>query len=320
MKIGQDLGYNATKTVTDSRRVSFPSAVGTPTRARFAVNGHDKEINLALNGKNWLVGESAVQLSRFVTRHEDRQWIQSEEYLILALAAISQLTTAHGPTVQMVTGLPIAYFDDKAAVAARLVGEHRIQRVERSAQTIKITDVRVVPQPFGALLNEALDNRGSLADATYTGNVGVIDVGGKTTNLLSAHKLAELPNETTSINLGGWDIIRQLRDYLAQTIPGLELRDHELATVLAKRGVKVAGEWVELPGLDNIIEPMADEVLATAQQLWGSALRLDVILIAGGGANLIGPHLQQRFKQARVVTDPVFANAAGFCKLAQRMQ
>jgi len=102
-------------------------------------------------------------------------------------------------------------------------------------------------------------------------------------------------------------------------VPGLELRDHELAAVLKDRAVRVAGEVVGLPGLAAIIEPMGDQVLATARQLWGSALKLDSILIAGGGAHLIGPHLQIRFKQARVLDNPVYANATGFWKLAQRL-
>lgn len=318
MKTGNDQGYNATKIVADNRRVIFPSAVGTPTRARFAVNGHNGEINLTLNGQNWLVGDAAVQLSRFVVRREDRNWVDSDEYLILALAGLSELTPA-SVEVQMVTGLPVNYFGDKMAVAARLLGDHKIQRAGRNAQTFKITDVRVIPQPFGALLNEALDQRGVLTNQDMAGYVGVIDVGGKTTNILSAHKLAELPNETTSINAGGWDIIRQLREYLAETIPGLELRDHELAAVLKERRVKVAGEWVELPGLAGIIDPMAELILATARQLWGAGLKLDSVLIAGGGAHLVGEQLRREFKQAVIVADPVYANATGFWKLAQRL-
>ncbi|GAB4456966.1 MAG: hypothetical protein Kow0031_37980 [Anaerolineae bacterium] len=318
MKIGQDNGYNATKIVTEGRRAHFPSVVGTPTRAAFSVNGHADEIRISAAGQTWLVGDSAVNQSRFLVRREDRNWVESDEYYVITLAGMSELTTA-SVEVQLVTGLPVAYFSDHRNLKRRLMGEHKFQRAGRNAQTVRISDVRVVPQPFGALLNEALDQRGALTNTEYTGRVGVIDIGGKTTNLLSASKLAEVPNETTSINLGGWDIIRQLRDHLSEAIPGLELRDHELAAVLQARGVKVAGEWVDLPGLSAIIEPMADQVLATARQLWGSALKLDVILIAGGGAHLIGPHLQLRFKQARVVEHPVYANATGFWKLAQRL-
>lgn len=320
MRIGQDNGYNAAKVVSDGRRAIFPSVVGTPTtRTAFAINGHDDEIKISAAGQTWLVGDGAVNQSRFLVRREDRDWINSDEYYAIAMAGISEMTSASGVDIKLVTGLPVSYFGDNASLKKRLLGDHKFQRAGRNTQTVKISDVRVVPQPFGALLSEALDNRGGLANQEYAGRVGVIDVGGKTTNFLSANKLAEIPNETASINVGGWDIIRQLRDYLAETVPGLELRDHELAAVLKDRSVKVAGEVVGLPGLAAIIEPMGDQVLATARQLWGSALRLDSILIAGGGAHLIGPHLQIRFKQARVLDNPVYANATGFWKLAQRL-
>ncbi|RMF05248.1 MAG: ParM/StbA family protein [Chloroflexi bacterium] len=320
MQAGIDIGYNAGKFVTDSRRASFASVVGTPTRQRFSVNGHQNEILLTVAGQSWLVGDSAVENSRFLKRREDRHWVDSEEYLVVALAGLSELTTANGVEVKLVTGLPVNYFADKSTVEQRLRGEHRVQRAGRNAQRFSITDIRVVPQPFGTLLNEALDQRGNLGQPELAGRVGVIDIGGKTTNILSANKLAELPGETVSINLGGWDIIRQLREQLAEVVPDLELRDHELAAVLRERRVRVAGEWIDLPKIDDILTPMADQVSGTIQQLWGSALRLDVILISGGGAHLIGDRLRQQFKQARVVKSPVYANALGFWKLSQRLR
>ena len=39
MNIGLDVGYSAVKAVSGGRRVTFPSAVGTPERARFSLNG-----------------------------------------------------------------------------------------------------------------------------------------------------------------------------------------------------------------------------------------------------------------------------------------
>ena len=320
MQAGIDIGYKAGKFIADRRRATFPSVVGTPTRQRFSVNGRQDDILLTVAGQNWLVGDSAVENSRFIKRREDRHWIDSEEYRVLALAGLSELTTANGLEIKLVTGLPVNYFADRSQVEQRLRGEHRIQRAGRNAQRFNVTEVRVVPQPFGTLLNEALDQRGGLVQPNLTGRVGVIDIGGKTTNILSAHKLSENPNETASINLGGWDIIRQLREHLAEIVPDLELRDHELAQALRERRVRVAGEWLDLPAIADILTPMADEVLATVRQLWGSALRLDVILISGGGAHLIGERLQQSFRQARVVDAPVYANALGFWKLAQRLK
>ncbi len=183
MNVGIDLGYSAVKLVSDRRRKTFASVVGTPDLGRFSLGEQDGHI--VLNApEHVLVGEGAMTQSRFVNRREDRAWIESAEYYHLFLAALTELTTATVADLLVVTGLPVAFYNDKAALRERLVGVHKVTRVGRHAQTFKVGECRVIPQPFGTLLAAALDDRGHIADQDLaTGSVGVIDVGGKTTNL-----------------------------------------------------------------------------------------------------------------------------------------
>jgi len=148
----------------------------------------------------------------------------------------------------------------------------------------------------------------------------VIDIGGKTTNLLSVRRLAEIGRETASVDVGAWDVARAVRDHLADHCPGLDLRDHQLIDAIRDRGVRYYGGPVDLGQvLDRVLEPMADQVIAQAGQLWNGAAALDAILISGGGALLLGPHLQRHFPHARTVADPVYANALGYWRYAQRI-
>jgi plasmid segregation protein ParM len=151
--------------------------------------------------------------------------------------------------------------------------------------------------------------------------VGVIDVGGKTTNLLSVNRLSEIGRETASVNVGAWEAVRSLREYLNVHHPGLdELRDHQVIDAVIARQVKYYGEPVDLAGaIDDVLEPLADQVLAEASQLWNGGATLDAILVGGGGAHLLGPYVCRHFRHARVVEDPVFANAVGFYRFAQRL-
>lgn len=105
MNIGLDLGYWATKAVAGERRISFPSLVGTLDRGRFAFSENGAGIVL-VEPARVQVGEDAVRQSRFVHRREDRSWIESEEYYHLALAALTELTTATVVELRVVTGLP----------------------------------------------------------------------------------------------------------------------------------------------------------------------------------------------------------------------
>jgi hypothetical protein len=212
--------------------------VGTPDRARFAVGHADGQIVLDLTGDGaWLAGEGAVTQSRLVGRREDRGWIASDAYRRLMLAGFTELTTATSCDLVVVTGLPVAFYSaDKDALRSRFLGQHRVAPKGRRAQLLHVTECRVIPQPFGALLAEALNNQGKIVNHDLAaGAVGVIDIGGKTTNLLSVNRLAEIGRETASVNVGAWDVARAVRAYLANHCPGLELRDHQVIDILSGR-------------------------------------------------------------------------------------
>jgi len=321
MNIGLDIGYSAVKAVSGHRWVTFPSVVGTPDRARFSLDGRGNDIIFTMPD-HVLVGWGAVEQSRFVHRREDRAWIESDEYYCLMLAAFTELTTATVADLRVVTGLPVAFYDgDKRALRDRFLGEHRAGREGRRAQLFRVRDCRVIPQPFGTLLALALDDQGRIADnGLATGAVGVVDVGGKTTNLLSVHRLTEIGRETSSVNVGAWDVVRAVRDHLTDHCPDLELRDHQLVEAIISRQVRYYGEPVDLSEVvEAALEPLADQVIAQISQLWNGGAALDAILISGGGALLLGPRIQAHFPHARVVSEPVYANALGYWKLAQRL-
>lgn len=327
MNIGLDIGYSAVKAVSDKRHVTFPSIVGTPDLARFGLSAGQEIVLDTANGP-LLVGQGAVEQSRFVNRREDRAWIESDEYYTLFLAALSELSGATSVDVTLVTGLPVAFYSDHDHLAGILRGEHHIARAGRRAQLIRVLDCRVIPQPFGALLSAALDDRGrivpparDIVNHDLAGRVGVIDIGGKTTNILSVSRLRELARETASLSLGGWDVVRAVREALAVRCPGLDLRDHQLVEAIAARQVNYYGDPVDLgPIVEPILEPLAEQIIAQATQLWNGGAGLDAILVAGGGALLLGERIcrHPNFRHARLVDDPIFANAIGYWKLAMR--
>jgi plasmid segregation protein ParM len=318
--VGLDIGYSAVKAVSGDRRVIFPSAVGSPDKARFSLNGNAVSIVLVAPD-HVQVGEGTIKQSRFIHRREDRRWIESDEWYTLVLAVFTELTAAKMAELRIVTGLPIAFYDDKLAVRDRLLGDHRPQREGRHAQTLRVTDCRVIPQPFGCLLAATLDDRGATTDMVLaTGNVGIIDIGGKTTNLLSVSELSEIGPETDSANVGAWDAVRAVRVWLAEHCPDLDLRDHQIVDAIIARQVKYYGKPADLTGIvDETLERLANEVLAVASQLWNGGAALDAILISGGGALLLGPYITRHFRHARVADEPVFANALGFWRFAQRL-
>lgn len=323
MYTGIDIGYNATKAVTDKRRTIFPSVVGSPDRASFTLNGGNEAAIVLLSPNHVLIGEEAVQQSRFLNRREDRRWIDSGEWLELFLAALTELTSGSPVDVEIVTGLPVSFYSDKEQVQQRLLGEHRVQREGRRGQLLRVVNARVIPQPFGSLLAEVLDERGQIQQRDLAqAAVGLIDIGGKTCNLLSVSRLSEIGRETTSVNIGGWNLVRAVRQWLTQHYPGLDdLRDHQLATAIQARTLHYYGESVkDFPAVVNdLAADLARQILSEASHLWNGGATLDAILITGGGALLLGEHIRRHWAHARLVSEPVYGNAVGYWKLARRL-
>jgi plasmid segregation protein ParM len=325
MNTGIDIGYSHTKVVGDGGlAMRFPTLSGNVERTRFTLNGRDDGVTiLEIPGDGQhVVGEAALRLSRFKPRREDRNWIESAAYLRYYLAALTELTTANYAEVQLVTGLPVTYFaQDKAKLSDRLSGDFRVQREGRNWQKFTVSQVVVLPQPFGTLLKEALDNRGRIVNQRLaTGRAGVIDIGGKTTGYLSVDNLAEIPPETGSIDVGCWEALTLIRDAVNTEYPGLDLEDHEIASVVANdASVSYYGELQDVSEIvGNALEPLAERVIAEATTLWNGGARLDTILVTGGGARLVGPAICEKFPQAEIVMDAAFANATGYYRFAQR--
>lgn len=322
MYAGIDIGYNATKAVSGDRRASFASAVGSPDRARFRLEGGPAGIVLT-EPQHVLVGDEAIEQSRFLQRREDRKWFEGEEWAMLFLAAATELTSATVAELDLVTGLPVSFYEDRESVAARLTGEHRVQREGRRAQIVRVRNVRVIPQPFGTLLAEVLSESGQVAEQKLArANVGIIDVGGKTCNLLSVARLAEISRATASVNVGGWDLVRGVRAWLSDHCAGLDdLRDHQLASAIQAREIRFYGEPVAefASVVDAMAAELAGQVISQASQLWNGGAMLDAILVTGGGALLLGDAIRRQWRHARVVSDPVFGNAVGYARLARRL-
>lgn len=320
MNIGLDIGYSAVKAVSGGQRVTFPSATGTPETARFSLNGSSGII--LVEPQHIQVGEGAITQSRFSHRREDRRWIESDEWYALFLATLTELTTATRADLNIVTGLPVAFFGDRKAVKERLLGTHRTKRDERHAQVFNVVSCHVIPQPFGSLLAEALNDAGRITNEQFaTGSVGIIDIGGKTTNLLSVNRLAEIGRETASANVGGWDAVRAVRDWLSEECPGLEsLRDHQIIQAIISRQIQYYGKPVDLTSIvTNTLKPLAEQIITEASRLWNGGATLDAIVVSGGGALLLGDLIGKHFRHAVRRADPVFANAVGFWRFAERL-
>ena len=319
-----DVGYSHTKGATDGRRVLFPSVVGEVQQAHLDLdlarrNGY---IQIELDAGTWFVGEAAIEQSGLVTRRQDRGWIETPEYLALLLSAVTELSTATGITVELVTGLPVGYYADRDKLTARLTGVHSVKRAGRArGQRVEIARTVILPQGLAAVLSEALDERGKVRPGPVSeGTVGLLDIGGHTVNVATFKELKEIARQTASIDAGMWGPLTEIGKRINAAYPGLELRGHDVVEAVKRGTIRYYGQAVDVSEIvQDVLRPFARQVLGEASAVWGSAARLDAILIAGGGAEVIGPALAAEYPHARVVENPQWANVEGYLRFGRRV-
>lgn len=309
---GIDVGYNQTK-VTDGEKIAgFPSVVGTIYQRRFAgLNGGNGEICLNTPRKV-IVGDAAIQFSRFASMQRNRQWLQTDDWLDLFYAGMSEITPENGQC-RIVTGLPVKYYQDKEIILPRLKTVHSFSRAGRSPQVWNVSECHVLMQPVGTLLRECLDAKGAMSNADMAkGHTAVIDVGGLTTNFCHTLNLRPIEHECTHEDQGGWSVVAMVREYIEQTYPGLNLRDHEIAQAIIDKSLHYEGESKSLSAIvDDSASSLCESLCKVAESLW-SIKKLNTILITGGGSLLLHTHIQRRIPRAVVVKHPVTANVEGY--------
>jgi plasmid segregation protein ParM len=321
LPIGVDIGYANTKIVSPRHKFMFPSIVGTPEKSQFKLMGAaDMVINL--DGRGYNVGESVIRQSRFSVRQESREWISTKDYRVLFYAALASVAHAGETQAHIVTGLPIAFYElDKDALKSIFEGVHVVEREEQPRIVVNVMKCNVIPQASGTLLNEALDDTGAVSNPQLaTGSAGIIDIGGKTTNIMHANKLGDIRKETESINLGGWDLVSAMGQPIERLCPGGSFKEHEIADAIRLKAIMYKGETIDLSGIiAEIATPMAENIVAAANALWDTA-KIQSILLTGGGANLLGDVIIDLIdhKNVRIVEDPVFSNVYGYLKLATK--
>ncbi len=326
--VGLDIGYGMTKAAADNgRRVCFESRVAPAEFIRFQIDvGAQTQVNgLTLHDTSegaLFVGELASKQGRpgAVRSPRDRDRVTDPITTHLADAAFAMLLPGvKHARVRLVTGLPVAYYRDAFQLSQHLLGTHQILLDGRSL-TVKVEDVLVVPQPFGALLSLILDERGKLltrAIEMVEGRVGVLDIGQHTTDLILVEGLEYIESRSGSIEVGVSTAIDMIRKVLLDE-HRVTYEPHEIELAMRRGWLVIEGRKQPLNGLaSERLDPIALAIESETRTLWNIST-LTAIVLAGGGALALKTWLAPRFQQAIYAPDAAMANAAGFLRYGLR--
>ena len=322
MILSVDMGYGYTKGVgAGDLRFSFPSVIGNAEEITFNTNLIGDQANPVVHygGRRFFYGEHALLQSRLRTAIFDRSRTQDETYRLLFASALAELAQQYpdGATLNVVTGLPVGFFSDRHDAVISLEGKYRLQLED--AVTFDVEQVFIVPQPFGSLFRELLNEDGALSNVDIEqGRVAVVDIGTYTTDFIVADALRYIQRFSNSIPIGWSAVLNNVQQELSSRYR-LDLTLHEVDKAIRSGRVRVKGEPINLePLLRPAISELEAVLVAKARDLWGEGATLDIMLITGGAAQHVGGVLQQAYPQTRLLSDAFWANAEGFYRFGQR--
>ncbi len=322
-----DMGYGFTKAVTPKTQAIIHSIVGAAEHIRFesdvvASNGHG--ITVKVDERDFFVGEQAALQSASVSQTLDVTRTGSLEQKVLFYAVASELVRTTSKQVVVVSGLPVANFDErnKRLLRKMLEGDHQVLVRGKRARRFEVTHVYTIPQGVGALFALVLDRRGRLANGDLAGGrVGIIDIGMLTANFVLADRLRYVETGSDSITAGMSEALSKLGKQLNRKY-GLDWGQQlgRVDQAVRARSVKVYGERVDITDLvEPHVDSLAATILAKARTLWSDGSDLDAVVLTGGGSREIASYLRRVYPHTRMVGgDPQFANVTGYLRAGLR--
>ena len=286
MIIGADVGYFNTKYTTKIKRSMFTSVIEEDTI------GLNNSMTIKYEGKSYNIGSTGSFAS-------DSNKIDDLNFKLCLYTAIADsMSSPVDNSIQLVTGLPIAYYTTQKEVLRNsllnnIVDLSFTKKGITSEKTFIISEVAIFPQSAGLML---------LKPELFTKNNYnlVIDIGGYTTDV-SLFKGKDLVRYRTfqrgMLKLNG--LIRSNLSMYGYDMPLMEVSD-----LIA--GVSTLNSLVRAEEIDSIIRKYIDNILSDVKVEFNEYKFSNLNYIGGGSKDL------EKYLVGNVAADSIYVNSDAF--------
>jgi hypothetical protein len=314
--LGEDLGMGANKLFGAPGGLQVLSQVATNGSQHLssAVTGlrqRQRPLEIQTAHGSFYVGEGAHDHGRPVENLDFDRLTGAPEMVALLYGSLTRYQQQFGPIRQPIAtmvGLPLQMMSGDAAreyanqVRQWLKGTHSWD-ADGKPYRAEIAEVKLTPQPVGALFDHVLDEQGQFLPeraGLLKSEVGILSVGFNTLEMLVVRDRAPVERFTAGRTVG----VRRLLELLN---PGGNYSLGELDAALRAGRLDAS----------SALPVWAREVNGEIEKRWGtSAKRFARVLVVGGGAVLLQNALTRQFDgKAVVADDPVLSIARGLYKL-----
>lgn len=336
-----DVGNGFVKARNDKRKIIAPSVI-----AKEESVGVSSIINMSSNfesnlnyqvfesnldhGTSYIWGErvkEAVNPDSLILTYTHNNRYTQKRFKLLCSFILAELASDYEEhelnDVIVVTGLPSQEVNTKEAEEFKgfLQQKHVVTR-NGEQRLINVTDVRIIEQPLGTLLNEYMNDTGQVNKDLMTSTITVIDFGAGTTIIDTFKNLKRLEDKSETYYEGMNDIHRRIARQLERkhSIKGLDpsyidegFRNGNMVAEISERR-KYAFEDVAKDVIIDFIDKRISDIDSTLT----NRDSIDKFILTGGGVNIIGEQFKKAFNEEtlKVVPNSQESNQNGFYKLA----
>jgi plasmid segregation protein ParM len=318
--VGVDDGFAETKVVIlEDGVVAYQGVI--PSRARSGAQGTTTIGGAEEGGPGACYETEGVKFT--VGDLEDSESARFDEY---PFSGMNRVIVHHalrvagmaGKNVRIATGLPLSRFyrgsEPNAPVIARKNDSIRMDvKCAEGMPVANIVDHSVFPEGLAAWVDYALDEKADVrADLNET--VGVIDIGGRTTDIAVVLPGKRIDHARCgSADMGVLNVVEEVR-LGVQRSKGPELAPGVILAGLRTGRVNMWGKPTDISAeIEEAVQQVTESILREVDRRLGSAVSIDRILLVGGGAHLF-KGVAKRYPHILVPDAPEFANARGFAK------
>ncbi len=305
-----DLGFGRCKGALGERRAEFP-AIAAPAPTLDLGEFATRRILTDPDGARWLVGDDATGEQGRIAFSAGKAEQPAERAKALRLLAELMRDVPELPIDRVIAGLPVHELAaQKDAVRRLLLGIHRFT-FDGRRYTVTVGDVRVIPQGAGAFYAVALRDGRALPDAP-AGRVAVLDLGYRTLNVVGLDGGRYLADRSGTLDLGVSRIhLEAQRRILARHGFAPDLGDMD--AICRAKTLMLGGRSIDASEIvSGAAQAVAERIAEETQAFLGDPLRYTATILAGGGAQLVRPWLEQAFPAVMVPPQPQMANALGY--------
>lgn len=324
--IGIDLGHSSVKLSVKSGPTPLTGGVDIfPTVVRpWSQIANEDTARKALadtvtvNGRKFFIGVTAIRQGQAESfTGQSRNWIETDQHDALLVGAwirankILEVNNMQDPdTVTLVLGLPASYYmEQRGPLRAR--AKSLIEPLLKPSQTLRVF---IESQSRAPLLCIAVDSAGKSTNrAGDDESWGVVEIGHFTTDFTFHDHGQEVDGAASSAS-GAHVVYDKIVNHFKQS--GY-LSDFETVTTAIKtKSIKVYGKQVDVSAIvDEATTEFSSYILEEVGSRFGDkAQRMDGLIVAGGGAYIVGADIMKTYPNAAISKNARFVVAEGYAR------